>query len=90
VGFRDNGLRSFEGLSYTSFMTDKKPLTDEGRQAFVNGLSPNQLNSDAGAKFEDAIARAAKQKQSEPETPEQSDGYIDRQTHSDTTVDTSD
>ena len=69
--------------------SSKKPLTDEERQAFVDNLPDEAVNPDAQATFDDAIARAAQPKRSEPETPEPSDGYSDTQTHSRKTEDTS-
>ena len=68
----------------------KKPLTDAQRQAYLDNLSPDQVNPDAQATFEDAIAHAAKPKQSAPETPDAADGYTDTQTRSRNTEDTSD
>lgn len=67
----------------------KKPLTDDERQAFIDNLPDKQKNDTAEQIFDDAIERAAKPKQSGPETPDSSDGYSDTQTHSDTTEDTS-
>ena len=90
MGFRINKLRQLESVRYTSFMPDKKPLTDEERQAYLDNLPPEQINPDAQTKFNDAIERAAKPKQSKPETPDTDDGYSDTQTHSDTAEDTSD
>ncbi len=90
MGFRSNRLRVFEGLRYTSFMSDKNPLTDEERQAFIDKLPEDAVNSNVKETFDDAIERAAKPKQSEPETPEPADGYSDIQTHSDKAEDTSD
>lgn len=70
-------------------MSDKKPLTDEERQAFIDKLPDEQKNDNAEQIFDEAIARAAQPPRSESETPDFSDGYSDRQTHSDTTEDTS-
>ena len=90
MGFRINRLRPFESVRYTSFMPDKKPLTDEERQAFIDNLPADQVNPAAQAKFDDAIERAAQPKQSKPETPGSDDDYSDTRTHSGTTGDTSD
>lgn len=68
----------------------KKPLTDEERQAFIDKLPPDQINSKAQETFEDAIARAAQPQQSKPETPGSGDGYNDKQTRSHKTEGTSD
>ena len=68
----------------------KKPLTDEERQAFLDNLPEEQRNPQAKETFNEAVARAAQPKQSEPETPEPGDGYSDKQTHSRKTEDTSD
>jgi|GEM_PF-2366308 hypothetical protein len=73
---------------YTGGMTNQ-PLSDEERQAYIDKLPADQVNPDAEATFDDAIERAAKPKQSKPETPDPSDGYTDTQTHSDTTEDIS-
>lgn len=90
MGFRNGSLPVFRSLRYTSFMTDKKPLTDEERQAYLDNLLPDRVNPNAKETFDLAIEHAAKPKQSEPETPEPADDYSDKQTHSDTTEDTSD
>jgi hypothetical protein len=71
-------------------MPDKKPLTDDERQAFIDNLPADQANPDAVQVFDNAIERAAQPLQSKPETPEQSDDYNDTQTPSDTTANTSD
>jgi hypothetical protein len=68
----------------------KKPLTDEQRQAFIDKLPPDQVNPDAEATFNDAIARAAQPQRSKPEIPDSDDGYNDTQTRSHKTEDTSD
>ena len=70
-------------------MPDKKPLTDEERQAFIDALPANQVNPNAEAKFEDAIERASKLPQSVPGKPDSGDGYNDTQTRSHTAEDTS-
>ena len=67
----------------------KQPLNDDQRQQFLDNLPEGQVIPDAEQTFNDAIARAAQPKRSKPETPEQSDGYTDTQTHSGTTEDTS-
>lgn len=77
------------GVRYTRNMS-KKPLTDEERQAFIDNLPADQKNENAEEIFNDAIARAARPKQSTQEkSTEADDGYSDTQTHSDTTEDTS-
>jgi hypothetical protein len=68
----------------------KKPLTDEERQAFIDKLPPNQINSKAQETFDDAISRAAQPSRLKPETPEPDDDYTDTQTHSHKAEDTSD
>ncbi len=68
----------------------KKPLTDEERQAFIDKLPEDQVNSKAKETFENAIARAAQPKRSKPEKPVADDSYNDKQTHSHKTEDTSD
>lgn len=68
----------------------KQPLNDDQRQAFLDNLSEDQVNENAEQKLDKAIARAAQQSRSKPETLEPADGYSDTQTHSDTTADTSD
>lgn len=75
-------------MSYTRNMS-KDPLTDDQRQAFLDGLPEGQKNENAEQIFDDAIARAAQPKQSTQETLDSADGYSDTQTHSDTTEDTS-
>lgn len=75
-------------MRYTRNMS-KDPLTDDQRQAFLDGLPEDQKNENAEQVFDDAIARAAQPKQSAQETPDAADGYSDTQTHSDTTEDTS-
>lgn len=67
----------------------KKPLTDEERQAFIDSLPDGQKNENAEQIFDEAIERAAQPTQSEPETPDSSDGYSDTQTHSNKAEDTS-
>ena len=68
----------------------KNPLTDEERQAFIDKLPPDQVNPDAEATFNDAIARAAQPQRSKPETLDSDDGYNDTQTRSRKTEDISD
>jgi hypothetical protein len=63
-------------------MSDKKPLTDEERQVFVDNLPENKINSEAEKTFNEAIGRASKPLQSKPEKLEPADGYSDKQTHS--------
>ncbi len=77
---------------YNNSMTqsNKKPLTDEERQAFIDKLPPDQVNPNAQETFDKAISRAAQPKRSKPETPEPDDGYTDRQTHLHKVEDTSD
>lgn len=70
-------------------MSDKKPLTDDERQAFIDSLPEDQRNPDAKETFDKAIERASLPPQSAPETPDSDDGYSDTQTHSHTTEDTS-
>ena len=69
----------------------KQPLTEEERQDFIDNLqSLDQVNSNAVQTFDKAITRTALPKQSKPKTLEQqSDGYSDTRTHSDTGADTS-
>ena len=67
----------------------KKPLNDDERQAYIDSLPEDQVNPKAKETFEEAIARAAKQKQSKPERSDSDDGYTDRQTHSHKTEDIS-
>lgn len=68
----------------------KDPLTDEGRQAFIDKLPDDQKNENAEQTFNKAIERAAQPKQSGQEkSPNSSDDYSDTQTHSDTAEDTS-
>ena len=69
---------------YNTSMTqsNKKPLTDEERQAFIDKLSVEQVNPNAQEIFEDTIERAAQPPQSKPGTPDSDDGYTDTQTHS--------
>lgn len=76
-------------LRYTKDMTDKKPLTDEECQQFIDRLPDDEKRNDAEQIFDDAIARAAQPPRSVPETPESSDGYSDTQTRSDIAEDTS-
>ena len=72
-------------------MSDRKPLTDDERQAFIDSLPDDQVNENAEQVFKDAIARAAQQKQSTPEkSTEADDDYTDTQTHSDKAEDVSD
>jgi hypothetical protein len=73
---------------YNSYMP-KKPLNDDERQAFIDNLPKDEVNSRAKETFEKAIERAAKPKRSKPERPAASDGYSDTQTHSHKTEDTS-
>ncbi len=67
-----------------------RPFNYDQRQTFIDNLPPDQVNPIAAQTFDKAIARAVQPMQSKPETPEQSDGYSDTQTHSDITVNTSD
>ncbi len=76
-------------LRYTKDMPDKKPMSDDERQEFVDNLPDDEKRDDAEQLFDDTIARAAQPPQSIPEIPESSDDYSDTQTHSDTTEDTS-
>ncbi len=70
--------------------SNKKPLTDEERQAFIDKLSVEQVNPNAQETFEETISRAAQPQQSKPETPDSDDGYTDTQTRSHKAEDTSD
>ena len=77
-------------MRYTRPMSDKKPLTDEERQAFIDGLPDDQVNENAEQVFNDAIARAAKPVQSAPEkSTEADDDCNDTQTHSNKAEDVS-
>jgi hypothetical protein len=67
----------------------KKPLSDDQRQVFLDKLPDDQVNPKALETFDESIARAAKPKQSKPETPVASDSYSDTQTHLHKTEDTS-
>ena len=72
-------------------MSNRKPLTDEERQAFIDSLPDDQVNESAEQVFNDAIERAAQPTQSAPEkSTEADDDYSDTQTHSNTTEGTSD
>ena len=62
--------------------SNKKPLTDEERQAFIDNLPPEQINPNAQETFDETISRAGQPQQSESETPESDDDYTDTQTHS--------
>jgi hypothetical protein len=70
-------------------MTDKKPLTDDERQVFLDSLPDDQLNNDAEQTFDDTLKRASQPLESTPEKQDSADGYSDRQTHSGTAEDTS-
>ena len=71
-------------------MSNRKPLTDEERQAFIDSLPDDQVNENAEQVFNDTIARAAQQKQSTPEkSTEADDDYTDTQTRSNKAEDTS-
>lgn len=70
--------------------SNKKPLTDDQRQAFIDDLPVEEVNPNAKETFDEAIASAAKPKQLNLETPDSVDGYNDTQTHSHKTEDTSD
>lgn len=70
-------------------MTDKKPMTDDERQAFLDSLPDDEKRDDVEQIFDDTIARAAQPPRSIPETPAADDDYSDRQTRSNTTEDTS-
>lgn len=48
----------------------KQPLNDNQRQAFLDSLPDDQVNDNAEQKLDKAIARAAQQSRSKPETPE--------------------
>ncbi len=76
-------------LRYTRSMPDKKPMSDEERQAFLDNLPDDQKRDDAEQVFDNAIARAAQPPRSVSETPDSADDYSDTQTHSNTAVDTS-
>ena len=76
-------------VRYTKDMPDKKPLSDEERQQFLDNLPEDEKRDNAEQIFDDAIAHAAQPPRSVPETPGSSDDYSDTQTHSDTTADTS-
>ncbi len=71
-------------------MSDKKPLTDEERQAFIDSLPDDQVNENAEQVFSDAIERAAQPTQSEPEKSTATDDDCnDTQTRSNKAEDTS-
>ena len=77
-------------MRYTRLMSDKKPLTDEERQAFIDSLPDDQVNENAEQVFSDAIERAAQQKQSEQEKSTSTDDDCnDTQTRSNKAEDTS-
>ncbi len=76
-------------MRYTKDMPDKKPMSDEERQQFIDNLPDDEKRDDAEQVFDNAIARAAQPPRSGLETLEPSDDYSDRQTRSDTTEDTS-
>jgi hypothetical protein len=67
----------------------KQPLSDDERQDFIDKLPDDQVNAEAEETFNDAIERASQPVQSAQEKQEPSDGYRDKQTHSDNTEDTS-
>lgn len=69
--------------------SNKKPLTNEERQAFVDKLPSEQINPIAQETFEEAISRAAQPQQSKQEIPDSDDDYTDTQTHSHKAEDTS-
>ena len=76
-------------MRYTKTM-NKKPLTDEERQAFVDNLPDDQVNENAEQIFTDATRRAVQPKQSEQEKSTAADDDCnDTQTHSDKAEDTS-
>ncbi len=77
---------------YNNPMTqsNKKPLTDEERQAFIDNLPSDQINPEAKETFDTAISRAAQPQQSKPGIPDSDDDYTGIQTHSHTIEDTSD
>ena len=71
-------------------MSDKKPLTDAERQAFIDSLPDDQVNDNAEQAFKDAIERVVPPKQSAQEkSTEADDDCNDTQTHSDKVEDTS-
>ena len=71
-------------------MSDRKPLTDEERQAYIDSLPDDQVNENAEQVFNDAIERAAQPTQSEQEKSTAADDDCnDTQTHSDKAEDTS-
>ena len=71
-------------------MSDKKPLTDAERQAFIDSLSDDQVNENAEQVFSDTIERAAQPTQSEPEKSTATDDDCnDTQTRSNKAEDTS-
>ena len=77
-------------MRYTRLMSDKKPLTDEERQAFIDRLPDDEINDNAEQVFGDAIERAVQPTQSEQEkSTEADDDYNDTQTRSDKAEDTS-
>ena len=77
-------------MRYTRPMSDRKPLTDEERQAFIDCLPDDQVNENAEQIFMDTTRRAVQPKQSEQEkSTEADDDCNDTQTHSDKAEDTS-
>ena len=77
-------------MRYTRPMSDRKPLTDEERQAFIDSLPDDQVNDNAEQVFNDAIERAAQPKQSEQEKSTATDDDCnDTQTRSNKAEDTS-
>ncbi len=93
MGFYDGQIPALKcfvlAVRYTRNMTDKKPMSDEERQEFLDNLPEDEKRDNAEQVFDDAIARAVQPPRSVSETPDSADGYNDRQTRSDTTVDTS-
>ena len=76
-------------MRYTKTM-NKKPLTDEERQAFVDSLPDDQVNENAEQIFTDATRRAVQPKQSEQEKSTATDDDCnDTQTRSNKAEDTS-
>lgn len=72
-------------------MSDRKPLTDAERQAFIDNLPKDRINENAKQTFKDAIERAARPVQSEQEKSTGADGDCsDTQTRSNKAEDTSD
>ena len=71
-------------------MSDRKPLTDEERQAYIDSLPDDQVNENAEQVFNDAIERAAQPTQSEQEKSTATDDDCnDKQTRSNKAEDTS-